>query len=94
MEKILCSAILYNDIVISGRRHSDCYKTLTSLLPNLKDSELPDRDKQGFLTSKNRFVDRKEGCLIAKNNNQIFHKFDIDILTSEDLFGIDDEEYI
>jgi len=26
---------------------------------------------QGFITSKNRFVDRKEALIIAQNNNQV-----------------------
>jgi hypothetical protein len=29
------------------------------------------RDNQGFLTSLNRYVDRKEGWIIAKKNKQI-----------------------
>lgn len=31
----------------------------------------PGREKQGFMTSLNRFVDRKEAWKIAKANNQI-----------------------
>ena len=32
---------------------------------------MPQRENQGFLTSLNRYVDRKEGWKIAKENNQI-----------------------
>jgi hypothetical protein len=37
----------------------------------VKDEDLPLRDNQGFLTSLNRYVDRKEGWIIAKKNKQI-----------------------
>lgn len=72
-EFILCSAINYNGIIICGRRHGDCYEILESLVPNLSENELPDRTKQGFLTSTNRYVGRQEAWKIAKDNNQIVH---------------------
>lgn len=43
--------------------------------------------EQGFLTSKDRFVDRKEALKIAKKRNQIIRKHGTDNeLFSEDLF--------
>lgn len=86
-EFILCASIDYNGTIISGRRHHDCYRILKELLG---DVETPDRDKQGFLTSNNRHVSRKEAFIIARDNNQIFHnihdgKEDVE-LTSEDLY--------
>jgi len=61
-EYILCSAINYKIGVLNitkiGFRHSDCAKP-----------EYP--FTEGFLTSKNRFVDRKEAWNIAKEVNQI-----------------------
>jgi hypothetical protein len=92
-EFILCAAIDYNGIIIVGTRHSDCYATLKLLSIEFnKKVELPPREKQGFLTSKNRFVDRKEAWKIAKENNQI--KFGLEaseegensILISENLY--------
>lgn len=70
-EFILCASLNFNGIIVSGHRHSDCYAILRNLKPELKDDELPTREHQGFLTSENRFVDRKEGWKIAKENNQI-----------------------
>jgi len=70
-EIILCAAVNYNDTIICGHRHSDCYKVLQDLLNLTSSDELPGREYQGFLTSKNRFVDRKEAWIIAKENNQI-----------------------
>lgn len=96
-EKILCSAINYNGAIITGRRHSDCYKSLKSILEVESYSninfELPDREHQGFLTTFNRFVDRKEAYKIAKAQNQIKYGFDAtengeeSILISENLFN-------
>ena len=71
VEFILCAAIDFNGAIVCGHRHSDCYETLQKLLPTLKDIELPGRNKQGFLTSLNRYVDRKDGYKIAKSNKQI-----------------------
>jgi len=53
-----------------------------------------DRDRQGFLTNLDRFVDRKEAMKIAKSANQLlrpeFHEDNDDaILTSEDLYSED-----
>lgn len=70
-EKILCAAIDYNGLIISGFRHDDCYKVLKSLVEGIPTDKLPNRDKQGFLTSQNRYVNRKEGWEIAVKNNQV-----------------------
>lgn len=90
-EFILCAAIrLFNGTIVSGFRHKDCYEVLRDLVPDLTESEEPGREDQGFLTSKNRYVDRAEGFKIAKENKQIIHSmFDNDDegqLTSEDLY--------
>lgn len=81
--------------VICGRRHNNCYKTIDILKGNvnnyLKSLNLSDEDyrnQPGFLTSFDRFVDRREGWKIAKSNNQIqFGKDDeYDVLISENLY--------
>jgi len=69
-EYILCAAIMYNDTIIAGYRHADCYNVISALNPNPLAFK-PLRKHQGFLTSKNRFVDRKEAWNIAYNNRQI-----------------------
>jgi hypothetical protein len=70
-EFILCAAIKWGDVIVSGYRHRDCYKTLDALKSDIPEETYPGREDQGFLTSKNRYVDRKEGWKIAKENNQI-----------------------
>jgi hypothetical protein len=73
MEKefILCAALNYYGKIVCGHRHSDCYQLIRQLVPKITDEDLPKRENQGFLTSLNRYVDRKEGWKIAKENNQI-----------------------
>lgn len=72
-EFILCAAIDYNDIIICGHRHGDCYEILENLVGHIETDKLPNRDKQGFLTSLNRYVGREEAFVIAKKNNQIVY---------------------
>lgn len=64
--------------VICGRRHHNCYQTIKDLkgdvntyFKSLDMSEDNYREHQGFITSFDRYVNRKEGWSIAKSNNQI-----------------------
>jgi len=72
-EYILCSAIKIDNIIVCGRRHKDCYKIYSEIRKSCGDYSICDqnRNEQGFLTSENRYVDRKEAWNIAKDNNQI-----------------------
>lgn len=107
-EYILCAAIYFNDgkeydhqpkniktgFVIAGRRHSNCYATLSAISKalNLEERALVfferiDRDSQGFITNLNRYVDRKEGYEIAKVAKQLrISEHESKILVSEDLY--------
>jgi len=116
IEYIVCAAIHYDDgekyahqpknieqgIVICGKGHHNCIATLAGL----KGRDNYDRGKlvpksQGFLTSFDRFVSRKEGYIIALNAKQIKPRIpnkeldeflgliengETNILTSEDLY--------
>lgn len=103
-EYILCAAIHVKDdmeyehqpknietgFVICGRRHHNCYMTL-SFIPGA-DKLMVGREGQGFLTNTDRYVDRKEGYQIAKSANQIlidYHEPEEPILISEDLYSED-----
>lgn len=84
-EFILCAAIHYRDgkvhthqpvniesgLVICGMRHCNCYSVLSGLLGDFDGKLLVGRDGQGFITSHNRYVDRKEGYHIAYAAKQI-----------------------
>lgn len=104
-EYIACSAILYDDghsyphqpvnvqtgIVICGLRHHNCITNASIHLGDRYNKNLIGRGNQGFLTSENRYVNRKEGFKIALSNKQIIHNFydesNVDqILCSEDLY--------
>lgn len=78
-------------VVILGHRHGDIIKNVGNLLgkrtvENGEDSV--GKYTQGFLTNKNRFVDRKEGAEIALKQNQIkdLGRFNPNHLYSEDLY--------
>jgi hypothetical protein len=105
-EYILCAAIWYKDgnvykeqpknistgIVISGRRHNNCFMTLLQLRSDLDTKSIKSNDIDfGFLTSFDRYVNRSEGFIIAKEQKQIWHNLhqsDININ-----FG-DDEKHV
>ena len=97
MERILCAALLYNGNIIAGYRHSDCYQTIADILGidtccddwANKIPNLPGRNEQGFITSKNRYVSRAEAFQIANDANQLllpYREGQEKILTSEDLY--------
>lgn len=59
-EIVICAAVIEEDgTIIRGHRHSDCFAAIQN-----RGKKAIKRDdgltQQGFITSKNRFVDRKE----------------------------------
>ena len=98
-ERIICAAIKINDgkkyknqpinvrkgFIITGRRHHDCYNTLSTIATaffhdnkvvmdhTVEWIENNKRKHQGFITTKNRYVDRKEAWIIAQRENQIIY---------------------
>ena len=93
-EYILCAAIYINDdtvyvhqpknidtgIVICGRRHHNCFTTLALTDITRKSNKLI----QGFVTSKDRFLNRRDSAIVAYKVRQI--KEPSDTLISEDLY--------
>ncbi len=72
-------------IVFCGWRHPSCLYQKVAIT-GLKDCESGEY-VQGFLTSKNIFVDRVEAMKIAKAANQLQHKpYNTNRLHSEDLY--------
>lgn len=79
--------------VVSGRRHHNCFSSVQSIGKALgydktmvvkKGIELEEREKQGFITNKDRFVDRIEAAQIAYEAKQIDKP--LKRLFSEDLY--------
>lgn len=59
METIICAAIQLPDgRVIRGHRHADCIHTMERMRIETRHTA----SQEGFVTSLNRFVGRKEGC--------------------------------
>lgn len=91
-EYIMCSAIYYNDgvdhifkpynidkgLVYGGWRHSNVFETMPK--GHISGSI------QGFLTTKNRFLTRKEALVLVKENGQLTKPIIGGELTSEDLW--------
>jgi len=83
-EYIICAAIWFDDgidrelpeiegktgYVIAGRRHHNVFFTASVLTQGGRIC-LPEKEVQGFITNKNRFVDRIEAADIAFKAGQI-----------------------
>jgi len=97
-EYLLCSAIWFDDgidtyvhqprniktgFVVCGRRHHNCFTTVAMLM-GIRKERLTKEEVQGFLTNKDRFVDRYEAAQIALVSGQI--KEPKDRLFSEDVW--------
>jgi len=102
-EFILCAAIHIEDgkkyehqprniktgFVVCGMRHHNCYTTIAILASKVHRKKIYKLSRQGFLTSKDRYVDRKKAFLIAKEAGQIIRppeKGVAYVLISEDLY--------
>jgi len=74
-------------LVVLGHRHGQCIWTtaaLTGLRTCTHAEDATGESEQGFLTNKNRFVNREEGAQIAFKAGQINEE--IKTLYSEDLY--------
>mgnify|MGYP000115640166 CR=1 FL=1 len=97
-EYILCAAIWFDDgkkyplqpfnietgLVLCGWRHGCIYPQIGGLVTERHKLGIYEKE-QGFLTSKNRFVDRYEAMEIAKKQNQVSSTYS-KTLFSEDLY--------
>ena len=79
VERIEQSAILVNDCIYTGKRHSDAISSAAE-----KTGMKPVRGEQGFVTNAGRFVSRKEAAKIAFEAGQT-EKLE-DELFSEDVW--------
>lgn len=67
----------------SGHRHSQIFELTKDIYPY---SEWDKLTVQGFLTTKNRFLNRKEALKLVKQNGQLTKPLIGGVLTSEDLW--------
>lgn len=79
-EKVVCAAVrASNGKVVQGRRHIDAIRVLQSL-PGYE-TENPAGEDQGFVTSTNRFVNRREAYRMHFPD-----RVELDELQSDDLY--------
>lgn len=74
--------------VICGRRHHNCLQTFAQIYGfpyNEKALAIMQTEVEGFMTSENRFLDRKEAYIVALKSNQVSPK-EKEYLYSEDLY--------
>jgi len=71
-------------IVFCAQRHLQCLYQMIAMTGKMQHQA--GEEVQGFLTSTNRFVDRKEGMIIALQANQVINIYHSDNLFSEDLY--------
>lgn len=81
-ERILCSAIKVENVseqydhIYLGLRHTHCFAEMKRIRDLLDDTdEVRVQTEQGFLTTKNRFVDRKEAMKIAREEGQVIQEY-------------------
>ena len=72
--------------IIRGHRHADCFRAIEARNKKI----LKERHGQGFITSRNRYVDRAEGAKLQREagiKSRAGFEFQMDdILVSEDLY--------
>lgn len=97
IEYILCAAIWFDDgkeyafqpknittgLVFCGFRHGCIFQQIGGTVGYRKELGIYEKE-QGFLTNRNRFVDREEAAKIALQANQIAEP--LTMLFSEDLY--------
>jgi hypothetical protein len=71
MEVCICAAVKYKDKIWFGHRHRNALDAMNDELSySMNREQLSHIYKdviQGFITTKNRFVDREEGCHLQFN---------------------------
>ena len=89
-EIIICAAIKIESTgkIFYGHRHNHCFKAISDELSwNMTRQQISELKKiQGFITSKNRFVNRKEALNIALMRHQIITSSYNKELYSENLY--------
>lgn len=75
-------------VVVSGWRHMNCIYQMVAITGLRSIESEAGEEVQGFLTNKNRFVDREEGYRIAESAGQLNDRSrgGSTILYSEDLY--------
>ena len=85
-EICICAAVIAeDDIIYRGHRHADCIESILRRNKKCKGGF----NSQGFITSKNRYVDRYEGFKLQKESDipsAWCDGYQGEVLFSEDLY--------
>lgn len=76
-------------LVVEGHRHADIIRTMVNLLGKRTcqfGEDCAGESEQGFVTNKNRFVNRVEGLKIAREAGQLITETTFNELYSEDIY--------
>lgn len=69
---IICSAVKFNETVVGGRRHGDCFEAMSKMLPKeIYDTVTRDNVVCGFIDNWGDFHTREEAWVIADNAGQV-----------------------
>jgi hypothetical protein len=79
------AAIKHNEVVYTGKRHSDIMKEIMKAHPEIKHFT---KYQQGFVTDRGEYLTRKEAFVYAIIHKQVRQEnlINKNILTSEDLW--------
>ena len=66
VEMVMCAAVLHHGVIYQGRRHCDAIR-----LAVISSKRQPVDNHQGFWTSANRYVGRKEALQLAIEARQL-----------------------
>lgn len=91
LELPLCAAVLLEDgRIVRGHRHDDCIQTMEKWAKAGQVVGRATMERQGFLTSRGRFVNRSDGAALVRAAGLLSahtgRPFSGDCLTSEDLY--------
>lgn len=87
IEVCLCAAHRLDDgRIVRGHRHDDCIQTILKWRGAGQDVGKVRMEQQGFLTSRGRFVDRKEGYALQVAAGLLKGRQGVHVLMSEDLY--------
>ncbi|MFA5428918.1 MAG: hypothetical protein WC279_12010 [Sulfurimonas sp.] len=84
-ERITRAAVRLNDLIFTGVDHGDCYNQVEY------EGLMGHKFKEGFMTSKGRFVDRAEAATVAYESGQLDN--DPGVLSSGLLIDFHKERY-
>jgi len=90
IQRVVCAACRYDDVIVVGIRHLDplMRQTMKAMYPDVEKIGIKFSRDQGFVDQFGNFLTRQEALVIANHNNQIHRRVggDEHRLYSENLY--------